>query len=563
MKKLLSFLIRHIRGLAIVSVLASAFSGICRAGLIKILDDALSVGKFSLTTYALVCVIAFITNIVAEIMGVYSVNNLMYEALIDLVKQLLRLPLRRIEEIGTHRILVLLSEDTYLVTASLKSVPTIVVQASMILGCAFYLAYVSRTAFLCIAALGIIATGTFHVTHRLGRIYMLQAREFADNIFRHLEMLTYGIKEFKLHHRSREAFVLDGLGPAADRFKRSSLIGTAIYTVNSNWSQLMFFTVMGLLLNAGRSWLGADQQRVMTGYGLTLLFLIGPVSTLTSVLADLGGASGAFEHLDEMGLQLMQLGADQTSFRGTDAPRWNRLAFRRLEYNYATEPDRAFSVGPFDLNLGPGKIVFIVGGNGSGKTTLAKLCCGLYTPSAGEICIDGRILENENLSSYHELFTVVFSDFVLFDRMFGVEGVSEKLVNDYLRLLNLQDKVKITGGAFSTIELSRGQQKRLALLVACLQDRHIYIFDEWAADQDPIFKRIFYREILPELRRQKRAVIVISHDEAYFDTADEVVLLDAGRVIFQGPPASQRARQEGSIMPFPPYRESDQVESEV
>ena len=75
-----------------------------------------------------------------------------------------------------------------------------------------------------------------------------------------------------------------------------------------------------------------------------------------------------------------------------------------------------------------------------------------------------------------------------------------------------------------------GPRGGLALVCAYLDDRPIYLFDEWAADQDPNFKRVFYTELLPELKARGKTVIVITHDDAYFDVADRVVRLEDGRL---------------------------------
>jgi len=96
--------------------------------------------------------------------------------------------------------------------------------------------------------------------------------------------------------------------------------------------------------------------------------------------------------------------------------------------------------------------------------------------------------------------------------------------------LRLAKKVSIQNGTLSTTELSQGQRKRLALLTAYLEDRPIYFFDEWAADQEPAFKEVFYFDILPALKSRGKAVIVISHDDRYYSVADRVIKLESGHM---------------------------------
>ena len=213
--------------------------------------------------------------------------------------------------------------------------------------------------------------------------------------------------------------------------------------------------------------------------------------------------------------------------------------------------DLDFTLGPVDLELEPGEVVFLVGGNGSGKTTLAKLLVGLYRPDGGEIRLDGRPVGAEELDDYRQLFSVVFADFYLFDRLLGLEAPDlDERARRYLEELQIDHKVEVEGGELSTLELSQGQRKRLALLTAYLEDRPVYLFDEWAADQDPTFKEVFYGEVLPDLARRGKGVVAISHDDRYYRLGDRVVKLEDGRVVHDGPPS--RLPRPGVEAPPPP-----------
>jgi putative ATP-binding cassette transporter len=187
-----------------------------------------------------------------------------------------------------------------------------------------------------------------------------------------------------------------------------------------------------------------------------------------------------------------------------------------------------------DLTISPNEIVFIIGGNGSGKSTLAKLLVGLYSPEAGEIRLNGERITDENREWYRQHFSVIFSDFYLFEGLLGLESQNlDKTAREYLSVLQLGHKVEVQNGGLSTTALSQGQRRRLALLTAYLEDRPIYVFDEWAADQDPHYKKVFYTQLLPELRAKGKGVVVITHDDRYFDVADRIVKLDYGKAVIQ------------------------------
>lgn len=190
-----------------------------------------------------------------------------------------------------------------------------------------------------------------------------------------------------------------------------------------------------------------------------------------------------------------------------------------------------FHLGPVDLVFEPGQITFVVGGNGSGKSTLAKLLTGLYLPQTGFITLDGERIDHAGVEWLRHSASAIFTDFYLFEDYLGFDrpGIDDE-VRHYLRELRLADKVTVQNGRLSTIALSQGQRKRLALLTAMLEDRQIYVFDEWAADQEPRFRDVFYTEILPGLRERQKTVIVITHDDRYFHCADQIIKLDYGRV---------------------------------
>ena len=209
-------------------------------------------------------------------------------------------------------------------------------------------------------------------------------------------------------------------------------------------------------------------------------------------------------------------------------------AGRAPTHTYRSEhEDGSFLLGPIDLCLQAGETVFITGGNGSGKTTLAKLIVGLYTPDAGHARVNGLAVEGEaGHAAYRQLFSTVFSDFFLFDELPGVDTPERRQrAQELLALLKLEHKLTLDQGRFSTTALSQGQRKRLALLGAVLEDHPVYLFDEWAADQDPVFKRIFYTRILPMLKARGKLVIAITHDDAYFHLADRHIRLESGQVV--------------------------------
>jgi putative ATP-binding cassette transporter len=215
---------------------------------------------------------------------------------------------------------------------------------------------------------------------------------------------------------------------------------------------------------------------------------------------------------------------------------WTMLRFKGVRYRHEGDDASGFTVGPVDFAVKRGEITFIIGGNGSGKSTLGKMLSLHYRPEEGDIFFGNTRVCDETLESLRQEVAAIYSDYYLFDRLLGeIQPETIEKANSYLRALGLAQKVSIDGGKFSTLKLSDGQKRRVALLVAFLEDKNLYIFDEWAADQDPDFKDAFYRQVLPDLKKRGKCVIVISHDDRYFGVADHTLVMENGRLITNQP----------------------------
>jgi putative ATP-binding cassette transporter len=262
------------------------------------------------------------------------------------------------------------------------------------------------------------------------------------------------------------------------------------------------------------------------------LFCIGPVTAITSISHLYAKAEIGLGHvfrlegvLDEAGQRTTPT-LETARFAG-----FRRLDFQQVGFSYRDKQSQIlFTSGPWGLTLRRGEIVFLPGGHGSGKSTMMKLVCGLYTPDEGRILVDGEPVEEATRQEYREIFTAIFPDFHLFDRLHGLRGVDVTAVARLIERLELSGKVAFADGRFSTLDLSTGQRKRLAMIGSLMEDRAVYLFDEWAADQDAHFRDVFYTEILPDLKKRGKAVLAVTHDDRYWSHCDRRLTLDFGRV---------------------------------
>jgi putative ATP-binding cassette transporter len=299
---------------------------------------------------------------------------------------------------------------------------------------------------------------------------------------------------------------------------------------------MIFFIVIGFITFVLPQYTVIEQE-TLVGYVLVFLFLQGPLEVIMSSAPELAKTMVSLKKIKTLGLNLNATEENQhpTLIEKTriETDYANTIELKQVKHSYYRETeDSHFELGPIDLSFKRGEVVFLIGGNGSGKTTLAKLLLGLYQPSHGEIVVDGRVIDEASYDNYRQLFSAVFVDFYLFDELLGFHGVDlDKQAQEYINKLQLGHKVTVEKGRLSTTNLSQGQRKRLTLLAAYLEDRQFYVFDEWAADQDPEFKRFFYTDILSDLKERGKTVLVISHDEQFFHVADRYIKMDFGQVV--------------------------------
>jgi putative ATP-binding cassette transporter len=350
-----------------------------------------------------------------------------------------------------------------------------------------------------------------------------------------------------LHRRRRERFLSDDVRASADAYRRSNLTATTRYALAEAWVQVLYHLLIALVLFGAPLALKPSPE-VLTGYVFAMLYLMTPLWTIIGTVPTVARGQVALAAIEQLGVALGRERSTDAAAPTAAHLRPPRIALQAARFRYDDASGPGFELGPLDLELCPGELLFVVGGNGSGKSTFVKLLCGLYPAQSGQLAVDGQPVDEARRADYRELFSVVFSDFHLFRTLHGIDAQRvQQHGPQFLRELQLDGKVALDGQSYSTIDLSQGQRKRLALVTAYLEDRPLVVFDEWAADQDPEYKRIFYAKLLPELRARDKTEVVITHDDRYFHLGDRVMKLEDGQVASLGPPARAEAPISGTV----------------
>lgn len=515
-----------------IAILTGFLSGGTTAGLISLIGRGVAEGETtSLDTVAGsfvgLAIVALVTSILSQITLIHLAQDVIFRLRLNLGRQILASDLTHLEKLGAPRLLATLTEDIQSVADAVKFVPFLCIDLAIVIGCLVYIIWLSWQVFVVVSLLMVVAMGSCQWLLRRGQKFLAMAREDGDRLFRDFRGMTEGTKELKLNYRRRQDFLERDLRSSADSFRRHSSHGLMLFTATSSWGKLIFFFSIGFVLFALPKWMSFNLQ-TMAGYVVTFTYLMLPMDNIFRSLPVFGRVKVALQKIESLNLSLQER-AESGTPPDTIHQDWQTWYLKGVTYSYPVEGEETpFVVGPIALDWRPGELVFITGGNGSGKSTLAKLLTGLYVPEEGEIIFDGQPIDAGNREWYRQHFSAVFADFYLFERLLGVtDGGS---IDQYLKQLKLDKKVTVSDGKLSTTALSTGQRKRLALLGAYLEDRPIYVFDEWAADQDPGFKDWFYLEFLPQLRARGKTIFVISHDDRYFSFCDRQIKLNYGQI---------------------------------
>lgn len=529
----MSLLQRHraLLTLALLGSLASAAAGIALLNEInRLIAGVQTMNATQGGLYIGLLLVLFACGFASQALLTALGHRVVYELRLQLVKRLLDTPIEQLEKIGSSSLYATLSKDVEAIGMAFNRLPFLLYNGILMLGGCAYLAWLSwQLLLLCGLLLGLgvwLAYGWFA---RMGGL-MKVVRDTEDQLYGAYTAAIEGRYEMALNAWRKQRFYELDLQPVAERARVNEVLADRYWTLSLNWTVALILGLAGGLFAAGAV-LGITAATV-AAFVLVLMFLRMPLNDLIGSLPTLVSGNVAMAKIESLALAPHR---PEFATQLATAPPGDSvlLELKGLVYEYPhASDDYGFRLGPVDLSVRAGETLFIVGGNGSGKSTLAKLLTGLYQPSAGRLSLHGEAITADRRDWYRSHFATVFSSFHLFARLVGPQGdFDAQLAQAWLARLRMERKVSIDpAGLLSTIQLSQGQRKRLALLVALVEERPILLLDEWAADQDPAFRAFFYLELLPELKVRGKTVIAISHDDRYFAVADRVIKCEGGRL---------------------------------
>jgi putative pyoverdin transport system ATP-binding/permease protein len=519
----------------------SGLGGVSNAAILAAINSgaqAAGNGEFGLSSAALfvIALLLFIkTQHYILIATTVEIEAIIHKVRVRLMDQVRHSELLPLDAIGRAEIVAAITKETGTLTQATNMLAFAGQGVVLVFFVAIYIAYLSLLAFALSVAIVCLAGLIFHMKSHQVAAGTREAADWDNRLYDRLMDLLDGFKEVRLN-RSRSDDLFDDIVEVS-----RTAANIKIRTQSESYKQLVFSQSSMYLLLATVVFVvpvfsdtkGSSILQVTTA----LMFIVGVCMGIVQTIPLLQAANVAADNIERLELRLRAIAAAAQPALPEPRKRFEKIEVRNVVFSYVDAASEAiFKVGPINFTLRSGELVFITGGNGSGKSTFLKLLSGLYEPDSGEIMLDGVRVDDSNRDVYRSLIAAIFVDYHLFRRLYGMAEPDAAQVDRLLRQMRLADKTRLANREFSTLDLSGGQRKRLALIVSLLEKRPILLLDEWTADQDPDFRRKFYDELLPELQQAGGTVVVITHDERYLDELKLPALrlrMDEGRFVGQ------------------------------
>ena len=520
------------------AILASILGGCTSALLMALIGKQfVNIGSFdgiSIVWFLVLLTTSVLTNLLAAKLLITSVSQYTRNLRLQLCRQILNTPFEKIENVGTARLQAMLTEDLNTISTAFVQMPSVIINFSRAFFCILYLLWISPLAMCLILLTSVPTVYVMVLLNRNSRTLIRSIFPVRDHRFQLYKALTEGIKELNVNRQWAYLFLNNHLLPNADNFKsiQEKSFMASQYVIN--WGQCVYFIIILTVLIFSSH--GYFSLEVVAAFALVGLFLRASITSLLNSIPAWQRATTAVQNINSFKLsEPISSEIPDCTIQKALLQKNMTLELQELAYTYSTAHGKeSVRVGPFNLQFESNKITFLTGGNGSGKTTLVKLIAALYQPTTGQIVLNGTPVEENSTESFRTKICPVFSEFFSFDAIID-ELIQKSSINtnNLIATLQLKEVFKRQPGSIDSRNLSSGQKARIALLPVFLSEKPIVIFDEWAANQDPDFKKIFYYELLPQLRKSGRMVIAVTHDSNYFDAADRVITLGTDIVTHQ------------------------------
>ncbi len=526
--------LQSITGIAVIS-------GVSNAMLLAIVNSATSsnVSRGDLTKYFLLYLLSISLFIFTKQhilkKSATLVENIIKNLRIRIANKIRHSDLLHLEETGTSSIFTRISQDAAQISQTVTYIGNAFQSAVMVLFSVIYIAFISIPAFLITLASILLGIISYYSYRKSATALLKQSSNKEAEFYGSLNELLGGFKEIKVNQQKNND-VFDSFKTIAEQSSDFKLKAILKLIISYIASQSFFYVLLAFIIFLLPNYVDIVNKDLIR-ISAAILFIIGPLESIISSFPILLTANVSAANITKLEHTLDGY-TDATNDPAQETMLHEPLAFDQeivfndLLFEYPKKGlNEQFAVGPISLRVKKGTITFITGGNGSGKSTFLKLACGLYYPEKGNITVDDIAINKKNYHNYRELFSIIFTDFHLFQKLYGLRDYEQAIVDNLLNEMQIDKKTQVIDGHITNIQLSTGQRKRLALVAAILENKSVYIFDEVAADQDPQFKSYFYKVLLPKLKERGKTIIAVTHDEYFFNDCDYRYKIENGNFI--------------------------------
>ncbi|MBC8756497.1 cyclic peptide export ABC transporter [Kordia sp. YSTF-M3] len=503
-------------------------------GIIYIINNVLAGNEAFLQDYMMIVFMAiiiytYLLNIIFQKGLNKYAFRILYENEKNLFNQILRAPLITIEKFGTQRFytamedLRLFSSLPYTVTHTVSSL------LMLVLGIIYMFTLSPVSALIVLGLIIVVAACYFIVMNSMSK-EVGTLRKYNEYYYGYVDDLLGGFKELKLSAIRRKNMMSKYLGPNRDDSEELDFKVNYVFLSINMISQYGLYAVIGAIL-FGLPALGLLGRDEVIAYVVVILFISGPINNIINLQQMYTRFLVANRRIKTF-MNDFQISTEKVLLEEKTDHAFESLEFKNIGFQYESENQESkFALKNIDLKIDKGEVLFIVGGNGSGKSTFINILTGLYEPNAGDIVLnnDPSLTIKEDLQ---DSMTAIFTNNHIFSFNYDDYGLENN--TEYREMLEMMQMEKIITDDkedSARRKFSKGQSKRMSMIFALLEKKPVLILDEWAADQDPHFRKYFYEELIPKFKAQGKTIIAVTHDDAYFHLADRIIKFDYGSII--------------------------------
>lgn len=516
----------------------SVLAGASNAMLLATINKATTNGDnhtddIRLLCMSILCIGIFIlTKKYVLIKSIFFVEELVRRMRVRIINKVRHSEVQMIEEMGTSVIYARITRDAVQVSHSAETLSNSFQALVMVVFTVIYVAFMSIPSFLIIITYFVVGVYAYLRLSGVANKLLMKATKKEASFFDSLDSIVNGFKEIKINKKKNNK-VFKYFETITEDTRDLYVQANVKFVTSYLFAQSFFYVLLMIIIFIVPMYFTMASTSIIK-ISSAILFIVGPMETLVASIPIVMSSNVAARNIVELEQEL-ESKISEANLKQLDDPNYTftpmkfekGITINNIAFSY---PNNEFSLGPISVEIPKGKITFISGGNGAGKSTFLKLLAGLYYPDSGTIKVDEKLVNASNYSEYRELYSVIFTDFYLFERLYGLEHVDHEKINDLLKIMEIDEKTQVIDHRITERNLSTGQRKRLALAISLLENKSIYVFDEVAADQDPTFKKYFYRELLPRMKDEGKTVIAVTHDDFYFDACDKHYKLEYGEI---------------------------------